>query len=98
MPSAACVMTIDGSPCAACGKSFICAAVGYRIFVAPPSAGTSPIDAGCVAPKYNTPILPLGHSVGETLTPASVDTCFGVPPLVGTDQMWRFSMSFALVA
>jgi len=41
--------------------------------------------------------LPEANGAGYVSTPSPMVICTGVPPLVGTAQMWRRSMSLALV-
>jgi hypothetical protein len=84
--------------CCDFGKSLSIAGVGNTSFVSPLSVGTMPTEAGWSDPKYNTASdLPEASGVGETSTHL-LEICRGVPPATGTDQMWRFSMSFAFVA
>src|ERR1035437_825712 len=89
-------MMIWGVTWAATGK--LAGSVGKITLGAEPSVETIPTDAGCAALNY-TPasFVPDASGVGSRSTPSPVESWCGVPPDVDTAQMWRRSMSPALV-
>ena len=60
--------------------------------------GQMPTDIGRFASALSTAIcLPDASATGTFSMPSPVVICCGVPPAVGTAQMWRRSMSLVFV-
>ena len=97
------MITISGFTCASVGKPGI--DFGKTIFCGAAAAtGPSaaifhmPTDCGIFQLALNVAkYLPDASGDGDVSTPSPVVISTGVPPVTGTAQMWRRSMSLALV-
>src|SRR5579871_6337027 len=95
-PSSAFVITIVGCTCASTGKPL--RDVGNTIFCVFEVSDHTPTDCDMFHEALMVASdLPDASGAGYVSMPSPLVICIGVPPVTGTAQMWRRSMSLAFV-